>query len=183
MQPPNLGRLHFQKRSADPADLLPPGHPHFHDTALAAPRKGWAKAAGLVLSVAVVALAAGVGSRFMPDAWYRNLAKPSFNPPDWIFGPVWTLLYLLMAVAAWLVWLRAGLRGGKVALALFTAQLALNGAWTPLFFGLHEIGWALADLAVLWLAIAATLISFWRIRPLAGVLLAPYLAWVSFAAR
>ncbi len=136
----------------------------------------------MVLSIAVVALAAGVGSRFMPDAWYRNLAKPSFNPPDWIFGPVWTLLYLLMAIAAWLVWLRRLARRQSRAHPVCREARGLNTAWTPLFFGLHEIGWALADLAVLWLVIAATLISFWRIRPLAGVLLAPYLSWVSFAA-
>ena len=115
--------------------------------------------------------------------WYPTLAKPSFNPPSWVFGPVWTMLYILMGIAAFLVW-RKGLAtaGVRSALSLFGVQLALNGLWSFLFFGLHSPGWALAEIVVLWLAIVATLVAFWRLTTAAGWLLAPYLAWVSFAA-
>jgi benzodiazapine receptor len=114
--------------------------------------------------------------------WYASLSKPSWNPPSWVFGPAWTLLYILMAVAAWLVWREGGWRAQGRALRLFLLQWFLNALWTPLFFGLHRPGLAFAEIALLWLAIAATLWSFWRVRKLAGVLLVPYLAWVSFAA-
>lgn len=131
----------------------------------------------------LVSLAAGwVGSRFMPGAWYAGLAKPSWNPPSWVFAPVWSTLYLLMAVAAWLVWRRTGFAGAPAALGMFVLQLVLNSLWSYLFFGLHRPGFALIEIVVLWGAIAATLIAFWRISPPAGALLLPYLAWVSFAA-
>jgi len=126
--------------------------------------------------------AAALGARFLPDAWYRGLHKPAWNPPNSIFAPVWTVLYLLMAAAAWLVWRRYGIGGALFPLILFVAQLLLNAAWTWLFFGLHRIREALIDIAVLWATILATLIAFWRLEPLAGILLLPYLAWVSFAA-
>ena len=115
------------------------------------------------------------------DSWYDGLDKPSFNPPSWVFGPVWTTLYLLMAVAAWLVW-RSDDRRRRTALALFGLQLALNAVWSPLFFGARRPGWALAELALLWVAVAATASWFWVIDRRAGALLVPYLAWVSFAA-
>lgn len=134
---------------------------------------GW-----LVLTFAAAAL----GARFLPDEWYRRLNKPAWNPPSSIFAPVWTILYLLMAAAAWLVWRRHGLGGALVPLILFVAQLLLNAGWTWLFFGRHQIRGALIDIAILWVAILTTLISFWRLEPLAGILLLPYLAWVSFAA-
>lgn len=134
---------------------------------------GW-----LVLTFAAAAL----GARFLPDEWYRRLNKPAWNPPSSIFAPVWTILYLLMAAAAWLVWRRHGLGGALVPLILFVAQLLLNAGWTWLFFGRHRIRGALIDIAILWVAILTTLISFWRLEPLAGILLLPYLAWVSFAA-
>jgi len=111
--------------------------------------------------------------------WYVFLAKPSFNPPNWLFMPAWTTLYVLMAVAAWRVWRQTGWRSR--ALALWLVQLALNAAWSVIFFGAHAPGPALFELAAMWLAILATLITFWRIEPLAGALLLPYLAWVSFA--
>jgi tryptophan-rich sensory protein len=117
------------------------------------------------------------------STWYPTLVKPSFNPPAWVFGPVWTLLYILMGVAAFLVW-RHGLasEGVRLALAVFAVQLALNGLWSILFFGLQAPGWALVEIILLWLAIVATLVLFWRVAPAAGGLLLPYLAWVSFAA-
>lgn len=126
--------------------------------------------------------AASLGALFMPGEWYASLRKPSWNPPGWIFGPVWTALYTLMAVAAWLVWQQGGFNTHRRALTLFAVQLALNAAWTPLFFGLHWPGVAFAEIVLLWLAIAATLTAFHRINAPAAWLLAPYLAWVSFAA-
>jgi translocator protein len=125
--------------------------------------------------------AATMGALFPPGEWYAALAKPSWNPPCWIFGPVWSALYLMMAVAAWLVWKRGGFAGQRRPLALFITQLTLNAAWTPLFFGLHRPGLAFAEILLLWLAILATLVSFLRVNKLAGWLLAPYLAWVTFA--
>jgi len=137
---------------------------------------------GLVFWVALSFAAAGFGSRFPPGDWYTHLAKPAFNPPAWVFAPVWTLLYLVMGIAAWLVWRQRAVARVTPALALFLVQLALNAAWSWLFFGLHHIGWALVDLAAFWLAIGATLLAFWTHRPLAGLLMVPYLLWVSFAA-
>jgi translocator protein len=137
---------------------------------------------GLVFWVALSFAAAGVGSRFGPGDWYAHLAKPSFNPPAWVFAPVWTLLYLVMGLAAWLVWRERAVARVGPALSLFLVQLILNATWSWLFFDLHRIGWALVDLAALWLAIGATLLAFWACRPLAGLLMVPYLLWVSFAA-
>ena len=116
------------------------------------------------------------------DDWYAALAKPSWRPPNWVFGPVWTALYLAMAVAAWLVWREKGWAGGRVPLALFGVQLALNAAWSWLFFALRSPGLGLVDILLLWIAIAATLIVFWRRSIIAGLLFVPYLAWVTFAA-
>ena len=126
--------------------------------------------------------AASLGALFMPGEWYAGLKKPAWNPPGWIFGPVWTTLYAMMAVAAWLVWHPGGFAAHRRALALFTIQLLLNAAWTPLFFGLHLPAIAFGELLLLWCAIAATMIAFFRVNRVAGWLLAPYLAWVSFAA-
>src|SRR5690606_36375657 len=110
------------------------------------------------------------------------LEKPSFNPPAWVFGPVWTILYLMMAVAAWLVWRIGGWRPVALALVVFCAQLALNTLWSILFFGLQSPTVAAVEIVVLWLAILATILLFWKHQPVAALLLAPYLAWVSFAA-
>jgi tryptophan-rich sensory protein len=121
------------------------------------------------------------GAAFPPGAWYAELNKPGWNPPNAIFGPVWTGLYLLMGVAAWLVWSRDGFRGARLALSVFLLQLVLNGLWTVLFFGLRSPALAFADILLLLVAIGATMILFWRHTPLAGGLLAPYLAWVVFA--
>jgi benzodiazapine receptor len=114
--------------------------------------------------------------------WYAELHKPSWNPPVWIFGPVWTLLYVMMAGAAWLVWRVGGWREQGRALGLFLLQWLLNALWTPLFFGLHRPLLAFVEIMTLWVVLAATLMLFWRVRKAAGALLAPYLAWVSFAA-
>jgi translocator protein len=134
---------------------------------------GW-----MLLSVA----AASMGGLFMPGDWYAALKKPSWNPPAWIFGPVWTALYAMMGMAAWLVWKQGGFAAQRRPLTAFLVQLALNAAWTPLFFGLHWTGLAFAEIVLLWLAIAATIALFRPVNLAAAWLLAPYLAWVSFAA-
>jgi benzodiazapine receptor len=115
-------------------------------------------------------------------SWYPALAKPALTPPDLAFPIVWTLLYALMAIAAWRVWRAAGLSRARAALGLFGVQLILNLGWSWLFFGQQMIGWAVAEIAVLWLAIAACIVSFARHDRLAALLLVPYLLWVSFAA-
>lgn len=116
------------------------------------------------------------------EGWYRTLAKPAWTPPDWIFGPVWTTLYILMAIAAWLVWKPAGLKSAGLPLSLFAVQLILNIAWSWIFFGSRQPGWAFAEVVLLWIAILATVVVFFRCSQVAGWLLVPYLAWVSFAA-
>ena len=114
-------------------------------------------------------------------SYFEALRKPPLTPPPAAFGPAWTALYLLMGVAAWLVW-REGLdRRTALALGLFAAQLVLNFAWSLIFFGQHRLGLALIEIAVLWLTILATILAFWRVRRAAGAILLPYLAWVSFA--
>jgi tryptophan-rich sensory protein len=115
------------------------------------------------------------------SGWYAEIAKPSWTPPGWLFGPVWTVLYVMMAAAAWLVWRTAGWPAARPALILFGVQLLLNAAWTPIFFGLHRPGLAFAEILALWAAIGATLVAFWRVFPAAALLLVPYWLWVSFA--
>jgi tryptophan-rich sensory protein len=122
------------------------------------------------------------GAQFSPGEWYGQLVKPSWTPPSWLFPPVWTILYAMMAVAAWLVWSQKGFAGASLALGLFMLQLLLNGLWSWFFFGLQNITLGLVDMTLLWFALLATLIAFWRQRPFAGWLLAPYLVWVSYAA-
>ncbi len=125
--------------------------------------------------------AASVGSRFPAGRWYATLSKPGWNPPNWLFGPVWGILYILMAIAAWLVWRKMDLAGAGLALGLYAVQLGFNAAWSWLFFGRKQLGWALVEILMLLLAILATLIAFWRIDPISGYLLLPYLLWVAFA--
>jgi tryptophan-rich sensory protein len=115
------------------------------------------------------------------DTWYVTLEKPSWNPPNWIFGPVWTCLYIAMAIAAWLVWRKEGIAGARAQLLLFAGQLILNAAWSFLFFGLRNPGLALVDIVLLWLSILATLLAFAKVSGWAAALFLPYLAWVSFA--
>lgn len=117
----------------------------------------------------------------MPDEWYAGLQKPTWNPPSWVFGPVWTALYTMMAVAAWLVWRCGGWRAQRRALGFYLVQLTLNAAWTPLFFGFHRPGLALIDIVLMFVAIVATMMAFFRVSRMAAVLLGPYLLWVGFA--
>ena len=114
--------------------------------------------------------------------WYASLDKPPFNPPNWIFGPVWTTLYTLMGIAAFLVW-RKGIRNRevKIALGIFVVQLVLNTLWSVIFFGLNSLAGGLVVIVVLWIAILLSIITFYRISKVAGVLLIPYILWVSFA--
>ena len=133
----------------------------------------------LAASFAVSALG-GLATASSIKTWYPTLTKPSFNPPDWLFGPVWTALYLMIAIAGWRVWRRVGFTD-RPAFAAFGAQLALNLMWPVLFFGLQKLGLALAGLVLLWISIAVTLRMFWRHDLIAALLFAPYLAWVTFA--
>ena len=139
------------------------------------------KIGGLAFWLLLSFLTATVGALFQPGEWYQTIVKPGWTPPGWIFGPVWTLLYISMACAAWLVWLDGGWRRNRVALSVYGIQLLLNAAWSWLFFGEHAIGFALVDIIVLWLLIVTTLTLFWRRRILAGVLMVPYALWVAFA--
>lgn len=115
------------------------------------------------------------------DGWYRTIEKPAWNPPAYVFGPVWTTLYLMMAVAAWFVWKAKGIKAGALPLTLFAVQLGLNLAWSWIFFHFHQPGWAFVEIVVLWVAIVATTISFFRESIVAGCLMLPYVGWVSFA--
>jgi benzodiazapine receptor len=127
--------------------------------------------------------AGGIGAFASASAasFYGLLAQPSWAPPAWLFGPVWSVLYVLMGVAAWLVWREHGFRGASTALKLFVVQLLANALWTWLFFVWHAGALAVAEIVALWLLIAATMSAFWRLHRLAAILLAPYLAWVGFA--
>ncbi len=140
----------------------------------------------LIGAIAVSELVGIIGSLFTApsvEGWYAALAKPSLNPPAWVFGPAWTALFALMGAAAFLIWKKGvGRRDVRIALGVFAGQLALNLAWSIVFFGWHSPGGALAEIAALWLAILATIIAFARISKPAAWLLAPYIAWVSFAA-
>jgi translocator protein len=160
-------------RSIDPArDGLP--------TAVRGSRQWF----GLILFIAACFAVGGIGGAMtangIPD-WYASLAKPDWTPPNWLFGPVWSALYLSMAAAGWLVWRQKGFRGSVLPMTLFGVQLALNGLWSSLFFAWHSPGAALVDLALLWAAIFCIVVVFSRRSILAAALLAPYLAWVSFA--
>ena len=122
-----------------------------------------------------------------PSDWYQSINKPTWNPPPWIFGPVWTALYLMMATAAWLVWKhgkgqdRGEQDQSKKALTAYFVQLALNTLWTPLFFGIRRIDWAFVDILALWFAILVCILTFYRVHRVAAWLMLPYLAWVTFA--
>ena len=138
---------------------------------------------GLLGWLAISFTAAAVGGLASADAatFYRALARPAWAPPAWLFAPVWTLLYLLMAIGAWLGWRERGFRPASAALSLFLVQLAANALWTWLFFVWHRGAIAFAEILVLWVLILCTVIAFWRVRRLAGALLVPYLGWVTFA--
>lgn len=134
------------------------------------------------LAVSFTAAVFGAVASIQADSFYIQLARPEWAPPADLFGPVWTVLYALMAIAAWLVWRMGGFTAARTALTLFLVQLAVNALWSWLFFRWHWGGLALVDVGLLWLLVSATLVAFWRIRPLAGALLIPYLLWVSYAA-
>lgn len=136
---------------------------------------------GLAGFVGACGLAALTGVLFRPGPWFARLRKPAWQPPDWLFAPVWTILYLMIAVAGWLVWRAEGFAGARLALAVYGVQLVLNAAWTPLFFGLHRPDLGFADIVLLWAAIAATIALFHPVSAVAALLLVPYLAWVTFA--
>ncbi len=144
---------------------------------------GLKQAMGLIgwLLLSFAAAAIGAVASVQAASFYQQLAQPSWAPPASVFGPVWSVLYALMGIAAWLVWCDGGRRRQPGVLALFVIQLAVNALWSWLFFGWHHGALAFADIVLLWLLIAATVIGFWRVRPLAGALLLPYLCWVSFA--
>lgn len=138
---------------------------------------------GLVMWLLITFAAAGVGAVASANAagFYEKLSRPGWAPPASLFGPVWTLLYLLIAIAAWLVWKDAGFRGASLALSMMIAQLAANALWTWVFFAWHRGALALVEIIVLWILIVITMTLFWRVKPVAGALFVPYLLWVTFA--
>lgn len=145
------------------------------------PRRSMKKWIALFGWVAL-SLGAGLfGSQFTPGAWYEALDRPSWTPPNWLFGPVWTTLYVLMGVAAWRVWRRPEARGRGAALGAFLFQLVLNALWSWIFFGLQMPGAAALEIVVLLAAILMTTVLFWRIDRPSGALLVPYIVWVSYA--
>lgn len=137
--------------------------------------------AGFIALSFLVSSLGGAATTTSVDTWYQTIQKPPFNPPDWIFAPVWISLFIMMAVAGWRVWRRAGFSQERQAFALYGLQLLLNLTWSFLFFGLQQIGLALLEICFLLFAIIATTIAFWRIDRIAGLLFVPYMLWVSFA--
>jgi len=148
---------------------------------MAGGKAGVPRYVGLIGWLILTFSAATTGAFVKTAGWYAELAKPTWNPPSWVFGPVWTTLYAMMAVAAWLVWQRGGWKAQRGPLTLYVAQWALNALWTPLFFGLQRPGLAFAEILLLLIALIATLVVFWRVRRAATWLLVPYAVWASFA--
>jgi translocator protein len=144
--------------------------------------KPWLALVGFLAICLLSGVLGGMVTAQSIDDWYPLIAKPSWQPPSWVFAPVWTTLYLLMAVAAWLVW-RHGARfsGVRFALVLFFVQLALNALWPFVFFGAHEIGLAVVNIMALWIVLALTIWAFFGVSAWAGILMLPYIAWVTFA--
>jgi translocator protein len=140
---------------------------------------------GAVVAILICQMAGIIGSAFTASSipiWYAELEKPTFNPPNWVFAPVWTTLYAMMGMAAFLIWRQRGaVTAAPDALALFGLQLVLNALWSPVFFGAQAPLGGLVIIIALWLSLLATIVAFWRITPAAGALLVPYLLWVSFA--
>lgn len=137
----------------------------------------------LAVFVTLSFLASASGAFFRPGEWYyEKIRKPSWNPPSWLFPPVWTILYIMMSVAAWLVWRETGVSGGIVPLGLFVLQLGLNALWSYLFFGRENIRAAFWESLLLFAAVFAMMVAFWDARTLAGLLVVPYVLWVGFAA-
>jgi len=142
--------------------------------------RSWLMLAGFVAVCLMVGAIGALSTASSIDGWYRDLAKPSFAPPDGVFGPVWTVLYMVMGIAGWRIWREAGLVRGKVALRLFATQLLLNLLWTFLFFGLRSPGVAFFEILLLIVGIAATIVAFRQIDKWAELMMAPYLLWVLF---
>jgi benzodiazapine receptor len=141
------------------------------------------QALGLVGWFAATFVTGAVGAIASVSAatFYRELSQPSWAPPAWLFGPVWSALYVLMGIAAWLVWREHGFRGAATGLKLFVVQLIANATWSWLFFVWHQGALSLVEIVLLWSLIAGTIVAFWRLHRLAALLLVPYLLWVSFA--
>jgi tryptophan-rich sensory protein len=133
----------------------------------------------LAICLGIAALS-GLATVANIPTWYEALTKPSFTPPNWIFGPVWTVLYILIAISGWMVWRKIGFSPERP-LIIYGLQLALNFAWSFVFFGAHLIGLAVVNIVLLWLAFVWNITLFWRVDRIAAILLLPYLAWVSFA--
>lgn len=142
--------------------------------------------AGSIISMIICLGVGSIGTIFTLSSiptWYAGLTKPAFTPPNWLFGPAWTLLYALMGIAAYIIWAKGlNKREVRIAFSIFLAQLVLNAVWTPIFFGLHWLLLAFIEIIVLWLMILWTIIKFYRLSAPAGWLLLPYILWVSFAA-
>ena len=132
--------------------------------------------------VGICFLAATTGAMFRPGDWYEQLRKPAWRPPNWVFPPAWTFLYLTIAVSGWLVWRTPGFPGAAFPFAIYLVQLILNASWSPIFFGMRRPDLAFIEVAMLWLSIIATIAAFHRVNAVAAYLLLPYLAWVTFAA-
>ncbi|MAO93401.1 MAG: sensory protein TspO [Rhodospirillaceae bacterium] len=135
----------------------------------------------ILIFIAICFTAAASGGIFRAGAWYQDLKKPSWRPPGYLFGPVWLVLYIMIAVSAWRAWMVAEPGAETLPVAVFVLNMVLNAAWSALFFGMRRLGLALVDMGALWLSIVAMIALYLPIDPLAGWLLVPYLAWVSFA--
>jgi translocator protein len=138
---------------------------------------------GLIGWLIITFIAAAIGTAASAESglFYQQISRPEWAPPAWLFAPVWTALYILMGVSAWTVWRVDGFRSARIALSLFIIQLVLNAVWTWIFFVWRQGALAFVEILVLWALILCTTIAFWRVRTIAGILLLPYLAWVSFA--
>lgn len=135
----------------------------------------------LIVFIAANAAAAATGAIFRPGSWYETLRKPSWTPPNWLFGPAWTLLYAMCAAAGYILWVSAAPGEATVPLIFYALQLLLNGLWSGIFFGMRRPDLAFGELVLLWLALLCTILTFWTVRVDAALLLLPYLAWVTFA--
>eukprot|EP00245_Coleochaete_scutata_P005220 TRINITY_DN185_c0_g1_i2.p1 TRINITY_DN185_c0_g1~~TRINITY_DN185_c0_g1_i2.p1 ORF type:complete len:172 (-),score=25.63 TRINITY_DN185_c0_g1_i2:583-1098(-) len=141
---------------------------------------------GLVIAI-LIPVGQGFLSTFLSDGgggdseWYKSLKKPWYTPPGWVFPVMWTSLYLMMGIASWLVWKQGGFKHQSLPLSVYTFQLILNFLWTPIFFGMHQIGLALVEIVVMWFAILATIYTFYPVSHTAAYLLVPYIIWVSLA--
>ena len=147
------------------------------------PKKHW-DIPGLCLFISLCLLVSGLGGAITSntvDTWYQGINKPSFNPPDWVFAPIWITLYVLMGIAAWRIWRKSSPKKIVIPLAVFSIQLALNLIWSFLFFGIQRIDLALFEIVTLLIVIIANTVLFWRVDRLAGIFLIPYIAWVTYA--